>query len=375
MKILHVTADFKWTGPAEPMLNAVLGLRALGHEVDLACAAPPPEDPDRQLLNVARERGADPAHLFWPRRGFRPLRDLHEVRRLRETLERGAYDIVHVHHTRDHLLARWAIRDELTRLVASWHHGDPVPPRLWNRWLLGPRGADGLVVLSPRIAEQVAVELGWPADRVAVVPGSIDIERFKPRPPSARVRAELGIPPGSRVIGVVARLQPQRRFDLLLDAFARACSSAPDLRLVVLGRGTRAEAVLHEPVRELGLERVVISAGHRSQDYAEVLSLFDALVYLVPGSDGSCRAVLEAMAMGIPAIVSSRGMLPEIVRNGETGRIVREDPEVLADVLRDVWRDPASWQTFGKAAREAVRIAFTIPYVAGRLEQFYARLL
>jgi len=106
-----------------------------------------------------------------------------------------------------------------------------------------------------------------------------------------------------------------------------------------------------------------------------VLSLFDALTFLVPGSDGSCRALLEVMAMGIPGIVSSRGLLSETVRDGQTGRVVTEDPDALTDVFHELWSDPARWQTLGKAAREYVLANHTIPQAAERLEGFYTRLL
>jgi glycosyltransferase involved in cell wall biosynthesis len=370
VKILHVTADPKWTGPAEPMLNTILGLRARGHDVDLVCP-PPPLGLGPQLLEHARERGVEAVHLLEHARGYRPLRDHAEVRRLRALLREGAYDIVHVHHTRDHLLSLLAARGGATRLVRSWHQGHPVPAAPWSRLLLGPRGAAGLVVLSSQLAEHACRSLGWPSRHVAVVPGVVDVDRFEPHEPNERLRHDLGIAPEQRVIGVVARLQPHRRFDLLLEAFARALRRAPELRLVVLGRGTRALEVLHEPVAELGLEHAVVRAGYRRDDYLEMLSLFAALAFLVPGSDGSCRAVLEAMSMGIPAVVSRRGILPKIVKDRETGRVVAEDPEELANVFHELWCEPARWQSFGKAAREYVLGHHTIPQAAERLEGLY----
>jgi glycosyltransferase involved in cell wall biosynthesis len=132
--------------------------------------------------------------------------------------------------------------------------------------------------------------------------------------------------------------------------------------------------VLEEPVAARGLQNVVIRAGYRGDDYRDVLSLFDALVFLVPGSDGSCRAVLEAMALEIPVIASARGVLPEIVLDGETGRIVAEQPAALADAFVDVWREPASWRALGKAARRRVLEHHTPALAAERLERFYAQL-
>ncbi len=373
MRILHLTADWKWTGPADPMLNAVVGLRERGHAVDVAFPSPPTGQAGG-LGERARERGIAPIHALRVGRGYVPLRDRAEVRRLREVLRQGEYDVLHTHHTRDQLLAFWASRGLPVRRVASWHSGEPIPDRPWNRLRFGPRALSGLVVLSPGLAAAAVRAFGWQPGHVGVLPGCVDAERYRPREPSPVLLDELGIRSGERVIGVVARLQPHRRFDLLLEAFARTLRDTPGLRLLVVGRGTRVAQVVDEPARRLGLEASLIRAGYRGEDYAEVLSLLDALVFLVPGSDGSCRAVLEAMSMRIPVISSRRGVLPELVRDGQTGRVVDEDPEQLAAAMREVARDPVCWSAWGQAARSAVLESYTIERGAERLEKLYSSL-
>ena len=130
-----------------------------------------------------------------------------------------------------------------------------------------------------------------------------------------------------------------------------------------------------DAVRALGLGRSVIQAGFRRDDYVDVLALCDALVFLVPGSDGSCRAVLEAMAMGIPTIASRRELLPEIVADGRTGALVEEEPDALAAHFLDVWREPEQWRARGKAARERALAHYTLERHADRLERLYAGLV
>ncbi|MEE9280836.1 MAG: glycosyltransferase family 4 protein [Myxococcota bacterium] len=373
MRILHISADWKWTGPAEPMLHAVTGLRERGHATDVAFPSAPAGEPGA-LEERARERGVAAVHLLRRRRGYVPLRDGGEVRRLRAVLRRGDYHVVHAHHTRDQLLVLRASRGLPLRRVASWHSGEPIPERLWDRLRFGPRALSGLVVLSPRLAAAARSAFGWEPARVGVVRGCVDADRFRPREPAPGLRAKLGIGGDERVLGVVARLQPHRRFDLLLEAFRRARERAPGLRLVVVGRGTRAAQVVDEPVRRLGLGAAVIRAGYRRDDYSDLISLLDVLVFLVPGSDGSCRAVLEAMSMEVPVISSRRGMLPEIVRDGETGLLVDEDPEALAAAMCDVRHDPARWRSRGEAARAAVLENHTVQRHAEDLEKFYASL-
>ena len=374
MKILHMTADWKWTGPAEPMVNAVLGLRERGHQVDVAFPELPPGQAGG-LASHARARGVAPVRVLDRARGYLPLRDREQVQQLRQVLRRGSYDVVHTHHTRDQLLALLASRGLACRRVASWHAGEPISDRPWNRLRFGPRVLSGLTVLSAALASDARDSFGWGPERVAVVAGCVDVGRYQRRSPSHALFLELGLRAGECVIGVVARLQPHRRFDLLLEAFARARRLASGLRLLVVGRGTRAAQVLDEPVRRLGLEDAVIRAGYRGEDYRDVLSLLDALVFLVPGSDGSSRAVLEAMSMQIPVISSRRGVLSETVRDGRTGVLVDEDPDQLAAAMCDVQRDRPRWRALGDAARQEVLEHHTVQRHAEKLEKFYASLV
>jgi glycosyltransferase involved in cell wall biosynthesis len=229
------------------------------------------------------------------------------------------------------------------------------------------------VVLSERIRRAAVEQLAWPEERVAVIPGVVDTDRFMPRRPSPETAASLGIGPQHRVLGIVARLQPHRRFELLLDAVDRLRREQPQFRLLVLGRGTHARRVLEEPVAKLGLGDVVLRAGYRREDYLDVLALMQGLVFLVPGSDGSCRAVLEAMAMGIPVIATRRGVLPETVEDGKTGRLVDETVESLVEALREFCAAPELWAARGRSAHDHVVAQHRIEQYAERLERLYAR--
>jgi glycosyltransferase involved in cell wall biosynthesis len=172
------------------------------------------------------------------------------------------------------------------------------------------------------------------------------------------------------VIGLIARLQPHRRVELVLESLARALRGTPDLRLLVVGRGTRARQVLDLPVQKLGLGHAVIRAGYlRGDEYLDVLAQMDALVYLVPGSDGSCRAALEAMAMGIPAIAARRGALPELL--AATALFCDEDPEVLAGALSSVAAEPAAWRRRSELARNHALTHFGVASYAERCERLY----
>src|SRR5262249_55202295 len=157
----------------------------------------------------------------------------------------------------------------------------------------GP-GTDALACVSQAAAEaNRRLRGGRP---VAAVYGAVDLARFAPAPPDKAVRESLGLAPDHRVIGIVARAQRHRRFKLLLDARARPARGDPARRLVVIGRGTHIEETAVRPAAQLGIADRVVFAGYRTDDYADVLRCCDVFTFLVPGSDGGCRALLEAAA-------------------------------------------------------------------------------
>jgi L-malate glycosyltransferase len=160
---------------------------------------------------------------------------------------------------------------------------------------------------------------------------------------------------------------------LILESLARALPDSSSLRLLVVGRGTRAAEVLEAPVKQLGLEHAVVRAGYlKGDEYLDVLAQMDALVYLVPGSDGSCRAALEASAMGIPAIASRRGALPELL--GDSALLCDESVDALSAALRSFRPESPEWRARSEAAHQRALSQFAIARYAERCEALYTRL-
>lgn len=373
MRILHLFSDWKWTGPAEPTLNLAMALSRRGHVVWYACRRPP-EGVPQSLLAKARERGWEPILDFALNRYFAPLDLLHDVRRLARFLERNQVDVLHCHLSHDHVvgvLGRMASSRQVL-LVRTNHRGVPIAHRL-GTWLLFQR-TDGYMGYSRLAMEADARTLEWDPSRCAAIEGSVDLARFGATRARASKRAEFGFGDGDVVAGIVARMQRHRRFDLLFEAVARASKEVPALRLLVVGRGTHQEEVGKRAASRMGLGERVVFGGYRAGDYEDALAAIDFKVFLVPGSDGSCRAVREAMAMGKPVIATKRGMLPEIVIDGETGLLVDETPEALAWALVRLSQDAELRRRLGAGARARAVARFSLDDQASAVESFYARL-
>jgi glycosyltransferase involved in cell wall biosynthesis len=375
MKVLHLFSDWRWTGPAEPTVDLCRALAKEGVEVALACRRPVEGYP-QSIRSKARERGVPTLTDLHLNRYLNAGETLSDLVRLGPYLRRWGCQLVHCHLSHDHFLGGWSSRrcDGVIPVIRTNHKARPIRPSLGNRWLLR-RWTDGLIEFSRRAAQEDRMSFGLPAERVIEVEGSIDLGRFSPVRVNPDIRGQLGIGGGDVLVGIVARMQRHRRFELLLEAMRILRERAPEVKLMVLGRGTHRQAVAVEPARRLGVEDAVLFPGYRGEDYVDHLAAMDIKVFLVPGSDGTCRAVREAMAMGKPVVATKRGMLPEILEHGRTGLLVDENPSAIAEAIERLARDRVLREGMGAAARSRALKDFSMEAQAKRVAWFYEELL
>jgi glycosyltransferase involved in cell wall biosynthesis len=212
-----------------------------------------------------------------------------------------------------------------------------------------------------------------PEERVLATRGAVDAEAFRPDGPD--LRAELGIPAGAPVAGIVSRVKPGRGHDDLVDAFVPVVGRLPEARLVVVGRGEGEEA-LRVRVAHRGLQRAVVFAGYRTgPELAAAYRTLDVKVLLAEGNDGTCRALLEGMASGRPGLAYRFGAPAEAILDGTTGLLVPEgDVGALSGALVELLSAPGRARALGAAARERMRALFTEPARGGAVEAFLERI-
>lgn len=173
-------------------------------------------------------------------------------------------------------------------------------------------------------------------------------------------------------MGTVANFKEHKGLQYLLRSAVLVRAAVPDVRVVLVGRGPL-EGELRRMTRELGLDGAVVFAGFR-EDAPQVAGTFD--VFVLPSlHEGLAIALIEAMALGRPAVVTSAGGLPEVLEHGREGFMVSpRDPRALADALVALLRDTALRERFGQAARERAA-AFDIRTAVRRMEEVYEELL
>jgi glycosyltransferase involved in cell wall biosynthesis len=156
---------------------------------------------------------------------------------------------------------------------------------------------------------------------------------------------------------------------------AHLVKAIPAVRLLLVGHSSQMQQSVIEPLERLGISSHVVLAGYRMDDYRDVLACMDVFCLLTPGSDGTARALREAMAMGKPAVVTNKGMLPELVQEGATGFVVQEGPETLYHALMTLVKDERLRKAMGHAAYEMARREFRLERQAEEVEAFYQKIL
>ncbi len=371
MKVLHLFSDWKWTGPAEPVLSLCENLENEGIDVVLAYRKTPIDFHERTVGKEARKRGIRCHETLRLNRYFSARDWCHDLTSFNPYVEREKFDIVHTHLSHDYFTAIAALSFFRTRprLVRTDHKRDGLPGNLFMSWAMAR--TDGLVTYSERLAELDRAKFNFPEERLRVVPPGI-----KPHEgPVKDLRAEFGIAPDERVIGVIGRLKPDRGYDVILKAFSILRSRVDKVKLVIVGRSSQIEASVMKPLRELGIEKDVVIAGYRIEDYFSVIYTFDLYIMMRAGSDGSGRALREVLSMGRPAIVSDRGMLPDLVENERTGYVTSWDASDLARKMEFLVTDADMRHRFGENARRRADEEWNFRLQAKAIKSFYDSLL
>ncbi|MFC7528418.1 glycosyltransferase [Actinoplanes sp. GCM10030250] len=231
--------------------------------------------------------------------------DLAGVARLRRLMRRGRYDVVHTHLYRACTQGRIAARlAGVPHVVATEYHlgtevieGRRVSPGVRALYLTGERLGQVTVAASPAIAGRLR-SWGVPDARITVIPKAIDAGEFRfDAAVRDRTRARLGIEPGVPVIGGVGRLEPERRFDLLI----RALGEVPGATLLLVGDGS-ARAALERLADIEGVAGRVRFAG-RVGHAREMLCAMD--VFASADQETFGLSTLEAIASGLPAVYAA----------------------------------------------------------------------
>lgn len=345
------------------LLNQLRSLVTAGYQVSGISA------PGKHTSAVV-EAGIE--HIAIPMtRRVTPLTDLLSLVQLYRVMRREQFTVVHTHTPKPALLGQLAARLAGVPVIVNTLHGLTFrddTPALKRHFLVllekvCGRLSDFILSQNPDDLETFVKEGIAPRERLRFLGNGIDLRRFDEARVSAetlsRLRGELGIGPGDKVIGFVGRLVIEKGILELVSAVAAVAREVPGVKLLMIGPndGEKSDALAKDDARFDPVRDVAIFAGLRS-DMPEMFALMD--VFVLPSHrEGFPRSPMEAAAMRRPAIVTDVIGCRETVRDGENGYLFpKGDAAALAAKIGDLLRHPERARAFGEAGRRLAEERF-----------------
>ena len=356
MRLLLVIDSLDTGGCERHTVDLALALHRGGHEVAIACSVGGP---------LATVLGGEcvPCYALMKRLVKRRV-SLFFGWKLRKLLRRERFDVVHAHMYASAVAVAIATLGSGVPLVLTQHseaRWRPARARLYSRWLY--RRAAHVIAVSNSIGRLLADHHCVPADRITVLPSAVAA-------PVSKGRSALpAVLRGAPLVGVVARLQPEKGVAIFLEAVAHVSPLVPTCHFPIVGDGPLRQK-LEVRAAQLGLQERVHFLGFRG-DARELISLLDVLV--VPSlSEGAPLVVLEAMTAGIPVVASATGGIPDMIRHDQEGlQVPPNDPMALGHAILSLLQDPVRARRLGEAGRRRAASQFRYGAMLQKVEAIY----
>ncbi len=246
-----------------------------------------------------------------------------------------------------------------------------LPRRLAKN--LSRRFVDRVITVSDENVSCLDRIHGIRGTRVRRVYNGVDLSVYRPNGDSSGARKSLGLDAEERAVGIFGRLDPQKGHDVFLAAAQRVLRAVPKARFLILGEGGLEDHLVRTS-QNLGIEGAVRFLGYRT-DVAAVLGALDVVVF-TSRHEGMPFALLEALAMERPVVATNVRGLAEVVRDGETGRLVEpRDVDAVAGAIVDLLESPDTARALGRRGRERVEADFTVEGMICQTAEIYESLV
>jgi glycosyltransferase involved in cell wall biosynthesis len=376
VRVLHVITRLTLGGAAENTLASMVALAGAGYEGPLAVGL---AESDGASVEDARRRGVTLVDVPGLGREIGP-RDLVALVQLVALVRRLRPAVVHTHTSKAGFVGRLAARLARAPAVIHQPHGHIFYgyygagrtalyiglERLAACW------TDRIVTLTDRgTDEHLARGIGRRV-QYRTVPSGVPTAELRARAPGrAEARRALGLPADAFVVGALGRLVPVKGFDVLVAALPAVAAAVPSALVLLVGDGPE-RAALHAQAAACGVGRRLHVTG-ATAEIAHALAACDVLA--APSrNEGMGRALVEAMALGVPVVAAAVGGIPAVVGDGEGGRLVPAgDAAALAEALVELGVDDGLRAKLAAAAPARAE-AFSAEAAAAAMRAVYHEL-
>lgn len=364
-KVVHLVYDLIRGGTEGQCARVAMGLarQGLSHRVAVFHR--------RGYFVEAVEAACGPVREVAIRHLARPS-TVREVACLARWLREEQVDILHAWDADAAIFGQFAAQLAGVKFVASRRDLGQIYP--WHKMVL-MRRADRAAVRVVANAEAVRTHFiaqRVPAGKIEVLPNLMDLEDLDAQ--ALRPFSQAGrLPPGRR-LAVVNRLDPEKNTGLLIEALALVRKTIPDAVLVVAGDG-REKTALQSKAVALGVRAAVCFLGEITEVPA-LLRLCEAGALIPNRNEGMSNTILEYMAAGLPVLATDCGGNRELVRNGETGRLVPATASAagVAEAWISLLRNCADAAQMGARSRAYVERRHVPAIVLEKFRRLYGQV-
>ena len=283
-------------------------------------------------------------------------------------------DVVHTHMYRADIIGTKAA----IALATAGHHRPYVVSTVHSSRVRSPEDREAIRSLTPEMDQLIAVSQAMEAKiasehregaPVRLIYNGVDLQRYDHQEPCCTLRDEYGMEPGSQIVGVVARLEPEKGHQTLLEAWPLVLRKVPDAYLLIVGEGSQRDVLEQRASANRVAHRVVFTG--RRDDVPAVTAALDVAV-LPSHREAQGLSILEAMALSRPVVASDVGGIPEMIEDGVTGLLVPHDrPDELAAAIVRLLTDHSLADTIARAAHDLVHERFCIELMVRAVEDIY----
>lgn len=369
VNVLDLRDTHEIGGPGKTILETYRAIDQTQFRLHLGVFLIDGEDEASPFISAARASGM-PVHLI---RGAHPY-DPRLIWRVATLARSIRADIVHAHELKSDVvgyLASWLYRAPLMTTLHGW-----IGNSTKQRWLNTldrqvVQRFDLVVAVSGQIMRDMQAA-GMRSSRLQLLHNAIVVERYARTNRGGYLRELLGRDLDGPVMAAIGRLSFEKGHADLIEAMAIVTKRSGRIHLVLAGDGPE-RARLEALVDTRGLRTRVFFAGYIQQP-PRLIEEIDLLV-LPSHTEGLPNAALEALVMDVPVLATRVGGTPEVITDGQTGRLVdARAPEALANGIMEFLADPEAWRLMAARGRAMVERDFNFSRRTRALEAMYLQL-
>ncbi|MGC9202021.1 MAG: glycosyltransferase family 4 protein [Thermoproteota archaeon] len=238
--------------------------------------------------------------------------------------------------------------------------------------------ADHIISVSSFITKKFHEKFTIPYDKISTIPNGVDTNMFNPRVNGNKVRSYYRISTTDKLIMFAGRLAYEKGLDTLIEAVSIIRKSISNIKLMLVGSADPPEMKerLATLAKEKGIGDVTVFTDFIPHDKMPYYYAAADVCALPSRAEAFGISALEAMATGKPVVASEVGGIPEVVKNGLTGKLVKpENPKELADALLELLSDEQKIRKIGYNARRVAENEFSWEVIAKKTEEIYRKTL